>query len=68
MNSSIDPQELVRRFNDDEEVWRRYCQRRELRRVRWSSSPLPDEILDHLDWLEAERQDRVVFCIGKVVS
>jgi hypothetical protein len=34
MNSSIDPQELVRRFNDDEEVWRRYCQRRELRRVR----------------------------------
>lgn len=54
----IDSQELVRHFNEDEAVWRRYRQKRELRRLRTSSNPLPKEVLDRLDWLEAERECR----------
>jgi hypothetical protein len=51
-------QELVHRFNEDEAVWRRYRQKRGLRRLHGSSSPYPEEVLDRLDWLEAARECR----------
>lgn len=54
----IDSQELVRRFNEDEAMWRRYRQKGELRRLRGSSNPLSEEALDRFDWLEAERECR----------
>jgi hypothetical protein len=53
-----DPQELARRFNEDEAVWRRYRQKRGLRRLFGSRSLLPEEVLDDCDWLEAERECR----------
>lgn len=58
MESLADPQELARRFNEDEAVWRRYLQKRGLRRLRGSSRPFPEAVLDRLDWLEAERECR----------
>lgn len=67
MSLSNDPQELARRFNEDEAVWRRYRQKRELRRLLGSPSPLPEEVLDDLDWLEAERECRKAPCVGKPI-
>ncbi len=65
MNSLADPQELVRRFNGDEAVWRSYLQKRVLRRLRGSWSPFFEEVLDHLDWLEAERECRERRYVGR---
>lgn len=65
MNSLIDSQELVNRFNEDEAVWRRYEQKRDLRRLRGASSPLPEDVLDRLDWLEAERGCRERPYVGR---
>ena len=48
-------QKLACRFNEDESVWRRYELRR-LRRRLGSGSLLPDDVLDELDWIEAERE------------
>ncbi len=48
--------ELARRFNEDEAVWRRYEHKRALRRLLGSRTPLPENILDDLDWQEAERE------------
>ena len=49
-------------------VWRRYRQKRELRRLRGSSSPLPEEVLDRLDRLEAEQECRERRYVGKPIS
>ena len=65
MNSLADPQKLARRFNEDEAVWRHYKQKRDLRRLRGSSSPLSEEVLDRLDWLEAERECRERRYVGR---
>lgn len=65
MKSFIGPQELACRFNEDEAVWRRYQQKRDLRRLRRSSRLFPDEVLDRLDWLEAERECREKRYLGK---
>ncbi|MGH7184096.1 MAG: hypothetical protein ACREJN_19265 [Nitrospiraceae bacterium] len=67
MNISIDPQELASRFNNDEAVWRRYQQKRELRRLRGAPRWLPDEVLDRLDWFEAEREGRATQCVGESI-
>ncbi len=67
MKPSFDPQELARRFNEDEAVWRRYLQKRGLRRLLGSPSPLPEEVLDRLDWLEAERECRETRRVGKPI-
>ncbi len=64
MRPTVDPRELARRFNEDEAVWRCYEYKRELRRLLGSRSPLPEEVLDNLDRLEAERECREVRCIG----
>lgn len=65
MNPSIDPQQLARQFNEDEAVWRRYRQKRELRRLLGLQSPLPKQILDDLDRLEAEQECRETRFAGK---
>jgi hypothetical protein len=66
-----DVQENVRRFNEDEAVWRCFARKR-ARRKRLNrllplldSSPLlTEEQLDQLDWLAAEREARPVRAIG----
>jgi hypothetical protein len=58
------PQECALRFNEDEAVWRSYEQKRALRRLLPSRSPLPENILDALDWQAAERECRVTLAIG----
>ena len=68
MNSMIHSQEMLRRFNEDEAVWRCYEHKRELRRLLGSRFPPPEEILDYLDWLEAERECRQTQCIGTVIG
>lgn len=64
-----DPQELARRFNEDEAVWRSYQKKREERRRRFMlCSRLGEELLDQLDWLAAERETRPVRAIGKWID
>ena len=67
IKSFIDSQELARRFNEDESVWRRYLQRRDLRQLRRSSHPFRDEVLDRLDWLEAEQECRERRHVGRPI-
>jgi hypothetical protein len=64
MNAMIEAQELARRFNEEEAVWRCYEHKRELRRLLGSRTPLPEAILDYLDWQEAERECRAVRAVG----
>lgn len=59
-----DTQELARRFNEDEAVWRCYEHKRALRRLLGSRSSLPEDVLDDLDWQAAERECRAVHAIG----
>jgi len=64
MKPILDVQESVRRFNEDEAVWRRFEERRGLRDP---SSPVPEEVLDEIDWREAERECRQTRCVGRPV-
>ena len=64
MKARMDAQELARRFNEDEAVWRSYEDKRALRGLLSSRVPLPEEILDWLDWQEAERECREVRAVG----
>jgi hypothetical protein len=57
-------EELARRFNEDEAVWRHYEHNRELRRLLGSRLPLPEDVLDYLDWQAAEREGREARAIG----
>jgi hypothetical protein len=57
-------QELARRFNEDEAVWRAFEYKRAFRRLLGNMAPLSDEAFDRLDWEEAERECRVVRAIG----
>ena len=54
--------ELARLFNEDEAIWQSYESRRRLR-LR-NETMLPDEILDELDWIEAERECREIRLVG----
>ena len=58
MKAMLDAQELARRFNEDEAVWRCYERKRRLRKLLGSRCPLSEETLDRLDWLAAERECR----------
>ena len=60
----IEAQELARRFNEDEAVWRSYEHKRALWRLLGSRSPLPEEILDYLNWQAAEWECRAVRAVG----
>ncbi len=67
MDQMADSQELARRFNEDESVWRRYEFRRRLRLRLGLKSLLEDKALDELDWIEAERECRQIWCVGEKV-
>lgn len=70
-----DVQENVRRFNEDEAVWRCFAKKR-ARRKRLlrllgplvSRPPLTKKQLDDLDWLAAEREARPVRAIGRWIA
>lgn len=59
-------QELARRFNEDDAVWRAYENRRRQRLLKRVESLLSDAIVDELDWIEAEREARTIRCVGRV--
>jgi hypothetical protein len=70
-----DVQENVRRFNEDEAVWRCFARKRARRkrllrllRLFDSQSALAEKQLDDLDWLAAEREARPVRAIGIWIS
>ena len=70
-----DVNENVRRFNEDEAVWRCFARKRARRKrlqrlLRSLDSPpaLTDEELDRLDWFAAEREARPVRAIGIWIS
>ena len=67
MNTSTDPQELARCFNEHEAVWRAFEQKRELRRLLGSRESFSEKAIDDLDWAEAERECREVHCVGKLM-
>ena len=60
-------QEWSRCFNEDEAVWRCYEEKRALRNLLGSRCPLPEEVLDDLDWIAAEQECRQTRCIGTFV-
>jgi hypothetical protein len=66
MDQLVNSQELARRFNEDEAVWQRYEKRRRLRLQHGNEFLLPNEILDELDWIEAERECHQIECVGKL--
>lgn len=59
-----DTQELARRFNEEEAIWLRFQEKRLARYLLEADSPLPESILDHLDWLEAEREIRATRAVA----
>ena len=65
MEQMTDSQELARRFDEDEAVWQGYDYRRRLRLRMGIDSLLPEEVLEELDWLEAERECREIRCVAK---
>ena len=67
MTPMIETQELARRFNEDEAVWRRYQQLRMPRRRISKRSRLAKK-LDQLAWQRAERECRQTRCIGRLIS
>ena len=64
IGKEIDSQEMARRFNEDETLWQSYEHKRTLRRILGSPSPLPEDILDYLDWQEAQRECRTTRAVG----
>lgn len=64
----IDSQDRARRFNEDEAVWQRYESRRKLRVRRDGELLLPDEVMDELDWIAAERECRLTWCVGRTIQ
>jgi hypothetical protein len=66
-----DVRENVRRFNEDESVWRCFATKRAWRKrllrllgLPDLSPPVTEKQLDDLDWLAAEREARPVRAIG----
>jgi hypothetical protein len=68
MRLFIDSQALAGRFNEDEAVRSRYEQKCRLRQLRGLQTPLPEEVLDALDWLEAEQECRKTPCNGRQIA
>jgi hypothetical protein len=64
MNRLDDVREQVRRFNEDETTWRRFQKRRVSRRLSRSRDTIAEEILDHLDWIAADRECRDLRVFG----
>ena len=64
MNRPDDVREQVRHFNEDEAIWRRFQKRRVLRRLSRSGGTIAEEILDHIDWIAADRECRDLRVFG----
>lgn len=64
MTPISDTQEFARRFNEEEAIWQRFREKRLSRRVLEADSPLPESLLDQLDWLEAEREIRTTRAVA----
>jgi hypothetical protein len=64
MNAIIDAQELARRFNEDESVWRCYERKRASRELPGLLPALSEQVSDDLDWLAAEQECRMVRAVG----
>ncbi|MEP6741309.1 MAG: hypothetical protein ABJB61_02335 [bacterium] len=62
-----DSQVMARRFNEDEAVQQSYEYRRRLRLLLGDKSQTPDDVLDEVDWIEAERECRESRCVGTIV-
>ena len=61
-----DVHEFVRRFNQEEAIWRRYQEKRAERRRRFRlRSRVAEKLLDRLDWIAAKREMRRSDCVGK---
>lgn len=58
-------QDLARKYNEDEAVWRAFDRRRSLRSLLGSVLSVPNENL--ADWLAAEREARPVRAVGILV-
>ena len=69
---NMDPvgsQELANRFNEDDSVWRRYEELRRLRlRLGIGSPLLPADVLDQLDWIQAQSEGRDTWCRGLLLN
>jgi hypothetical protein len=65
MRANVHGHELVDRFNEDEAVWRRFEQKRTLRRLSKQGAPGTEQVLQELDWLAAERECRKTRAIGR---
>jgi hypothetical protein len=69
-----DVQENVRRYNEDEAVWRCFARKRARRKrllrllAALDPEPLTEKQLDELDWLAAEREARPVRAIGTWIA
>jgi hypothetical protein len=64
MTPISDTQEFARRFNEEEAIWQRFQEKRLTRRLLEADSPLPETVLDDLDWLEAEREIRTTRAVA----
>ena len=67
MKTLFESQEFARRFNEEEAVWQRFQQKRELRQRLSPNTSLSDDLLDELDWLEARRECHETRCVGRVL-
>ncbi|MGI9067210.1 MAG: hypothetical protein ACR2HX_12515 [Pyrinomonadaceae bacterium] len=65
MKPLSDTQEIVRRFNEEEMIYQRFQQKRLARRLSEVASPLPENILDCLELMEAEREARVTQAVAR---
>jgi len=68
MTPISDTQEFARRFNQEEAIWRRFQEKRLARRSPRGDSHLPESVLDHLDWLEAEREIRTTRAVASKLA
>ena len=65
MTQISNTQEFALRFNEEEAIWQRFREKHLSRRVLEADSPLPESLLDHFDWLEAEREIRTTRVVAK---
>lgn len=60
MNDLAESQERARLFNEAEHIQREIEDRRAIRRLLGPESPLPDCVLDELEWLGAVHTHRQI--------
>jgi hypothetical protein len=68
MTPISDTQEFARRFNEEEAIWQRFQRKRLTRRLPGNDSPMPESILDHFDWLDAESDTRITRAVAQELA